>query len=135
MKVKQVIVMRTKFPDGKGGTTTIRKGKMIAQGAHASMAWLSKRVRESFGTGKEPKFSEEEKAWLEGSFVKVCVYVDSVEALHEIFHRAKKAGLTAELITDSGLTEFHGIPTDTCVSIGPHQADKIDAITGNLKLL
>lgn len=39
------------------------------------------------------------------------------------------------LITDSGKTEFHGEPTDTCLAIGPGEADKIDEITGHLQLL
>lgn len=127
MKVKQVIVMRKDLG--------MRKGKMIAQGAHASMAFMSKRNREAFGTGKPPKFSDEEKEWMEGSFAKVCLYVTSEEELLNIFHEAREAGLTAELITDSGLTEFHGVPTNTCIGLGPHRSDKIDAITGDLKLL
>ena len=135
MKTKQVIVMRAKYPDGQGGTRTLRKGKLVAQGSHASMAFLSKRVREAFGTGQLPKFSEEELAWLEGSFAKVCLYVDTEEQLLQIFHKAREQGLTAELITDSGLTEFHGVPTNTCIAIGPHEASKIDPITGDLKLL
>ena len=31
-EVKQVIVMRTKYPDGKGGFFQLRKGELIAQG-------------------------------------------------------------------------------------------------------
>jgi len=127
MKIKQVIVMRKDL--------NMRKGKMIAQGAHASMCFMSKRNRAAFGTGKEPKFSAEEKEWMEGSFAKVCLYVDTEEELLQIFNRAREAGLTSELITDSGLTEFHGQPTNTCIAIGPHRSDKIDPLTGDLKLL
>ena len=43
--IKQVIVIRTKFPDGNGGLKTVRKGKLIAQGAHASMAWLTREIQ------------------------------------------------------------------------------------------
>lgn len=127
MKIKQVIVMRKDL--------NMRKGKMIAQGAHASMCFMSKRMQSAFGSGKEPKFSTEEKQWMEGSFAKVCLYVNSEEALLHIFHKAREVGLTCELITDSGLTEFHGQPTNTCIAIGPHSSDKIDPITGDLKLL
>ncbi len=35
--IKQVIVARTKYPDGKGGTFGIRAGKLASQVAHASM--------------------------------------------------------------------------------------------------
>jgi len=32
-------------------------------------------------------------------------------------------------------TEFHGVPTNTCLAIGPDLAEKIDSITGDLELL
>jgi peptidyl-tRNA hydrolase len=31
-------------------------------------------------------------------------------------------------------TEFHGVPTHTSVGIGPDRAERIDAVTGELKL-
>jgi PTH2 family peptidyl-tRNA hydrolase len=34
-----------------------------------------------------------------------------------------------------GKTEFNGVPTKTCLGIGPAKAEKIDKITGDLKLL
>ncbi|MCA9071910.1 MAG: hypothetical protein KDA84_23440, partial [Planctomycetaceae bacterium] len=37
--------------------------------------------------------------------------------------------------THSCKTEFHGVPTPTCLAIGPAGADKIDEITGKLQLL
>lgn len=130
-KVKQVIVMRVKYPDGKGGTTGLRKGKLIAQGSHASMSFLVKRLQ----TEVVPVWTQPELEWLQGSFVKVCVSVDSEEELLEIYKKAKEAGLEAHLITDLGRTEFHNEPTNTCLAIGPDYASKIDPITGDLTLL
>jgi PTH2 family peptidyl-tRNA hydrolase len=40
-----------------------------------------------------------------------------------------------DLIIDSGKTEFGGVPTKTCLAIGPDYSEKIDKVTGNLKLL
>jgi PTH2 family peptidyl-tRNA hydrolase len=57
------------------------------------------------------------------------------EELTEIHDIALQAGLEVHLITDSGETEFHGEPTNTCLAIGPDEAEKIDAITGDLQLL
>jgi len=80
-------------------------------------------------------FTEAQRAWLTGAFAKVCCRVDSEEELMEIYDKALEAGLEVHLITDSGRTEFHGEPTNTCLAIGPDEADKIDAITGDLQLL
>jgi PTH2 family peptidyl-tRNA hydrolase len=131
MNTKQVIVMRTKFPDGKGGNMTPRKGKMIAQACHASMAFLSKRT---FKSNEVPQFSEEEIHWLENSYAKICCYVESEEELLEIYEKAKAANLEVHLVTDCGRTEFKE-PTRTCLAIGPHEVSKIDSITSHLKLL
>ncbi len=122
-KVKQVIVMRTDL--------NMRKGKMIAQGAHASMMFLSDAIR----AGADPDLSHSEVEWLWGTFTKVCVSVNSLEELERIYLEAYGAGLTVCMVEDSGLTEFHGVPTKTCLAIGPAKSSKIDAITGELKLL
>jgi PTH2 family peptidyl-tRNA hydrolase len=47
----------------------------------------------------------------------------------------KLAGIKHHVVTDSGLTEFGGVPTKTCVAIGPDKSSKIDIITGGLELL
>lgn len=131
MSVKQVIVMRKDLK--------MRRGKEIAQGSHASIAFLTRRMEEPFRVnehtyGSEMWLSLEEKEWLEGSFTKVCLQVDSEEALLEVDRRARDAGLEVHLVTDAGLTEFGGVPTRTCLAIGPDLAEKIDAVTGDLKL-
>ena len=118
MQTKQVIVMRK---------LKIRKGKMVAQGSHASMAFLSK----DYGR----PLTDEEQHWLDHDFTKVCCVVETEEELLNIFNKAKEKGLTAHLITDSGKTEFHGVPTNTCIAIGPHESSRIDEITRHLKLL
>jgi len=121
--IKQVIVMRNDL--------NMRKGKMIAQGAHASLSFLTRRLENS----DKIKLSKPEQEWLDSSFAKVCVRVDSEQQLLEIFQKAKHAMLEVHLITDSGKTEFHGEPTLTCLAIGPDYSSKIDQITGSLQLL
>jgi len=129
LEVKQVIVMRDDL--------NMRKGKMIAQGAHASLSFMSDKIglRKNGKPTKELKFDDEEKKWLSGSFKKVCVRVNSEEELHDIHKKALEAGLRSHIILDSGLTEFGGVPTYTCLAIGPNYDHKIDEITGHLKLL
>jgi len=127
-EVKQVIVIRKYYPDGKGGIKTLRRGKEIAQGCHASIAWLSEKVRHG------SKLTKDEEAWIQGAFTKICVCVNSEEDLLEVYQKALDAGLTAKMITDAGRTEFDGIPTRTCLAIGPNKSEEIDKVTGELKL-
>jgi len=125
-RIKQVIVMRHDLK--------MRRGKQIAQGAHAAMSFLCRRLREA-GSVSLDGLTDAQRAWLTGAFAKVCCRVDSEEELMQIHDKAVEAGLEVHLITDSGRTEFHGQPTRTCLAIGPDEADKIDAITGHLELL
>ena len=114
--IKQVIVMRKDLK--------MRRGKEIAQGSHASMAFLLE--------GDIPNHLL--NGWLNNAQTKVCVSVNSQEELEEIYEKSKDAGLICNMITDLGKTEFDGVPTKTCLAIGPNKADEIDEITGHLKL-
>ena len=124
--IKQVIVMRHDLK--------MRRGKQIAQGAHASMAFLTRRLQSSSSICMDD-FSPHEQAWISGSFAKVCVRCNSEDDLMAVHDKATEMGLEVHLITDSGRTEFHGQPTRTCLAIGPDDATKIDQVTGHLELL
>jgi len=141
---KQVIVMRRYFPDGKGGIKKVRLGKYIAQGAHASMGAILNLMHDDIHEENggvcaarvlKMRPGSALHKWLKGSFAKICCYVDTEEELLELYNKAKEAGLPCSLITDSGRTEFGGVPTNTCIAIGPDYPNKIDPITGGLKLL
>ena len=108
-----------------------RKGKLIAQASHASIAFLTRRIH----ANPTPQLTVVEQAWINGIFAKICVKVNTEEELLAVYEAAKAAGLEVHLITDSGLTEFHGQPTNTCLGIGPDYSSKIDPVTGNLQLL
>ena len=125
-RIKQVIVMRHDLK--------MRRGKQIAQGAHASMSFLTRRLQAS-GQTSLADCSDAERQWLTEGFAKVCCRVNSEGELLEILAQAREAGLEVHMITDSGKTEFHGQPTNTCLAIGPDEAEKIDPITGELELL
>lgn len=121
--VKQVIVMRKDL--------NMRRGKEIAQGSHASIAFMSRQLQ---GSKTTIKLSDAAREWIESGFTKICVRVDSEEELMDIKAKAECAGLEVHLVIDAGRTEFEGVPTKTCLAIGPDQSAKIDAITGALKL-
>jgi PTH2 family peptidyl-tRNA hydrolase len=114
----------------------MRKGKMIAQGAHASLrVILLAGSADAARTTYSITMTEPMAAWLTGRFTKVCVSVDSEAALDDVVARAEAAGVPVALITDAGATEFHGVPTKTCCAVGPAWKDDVDAITGGLPLL
>jgi PTH2 family peptidyl-tRNA hydrolase len=129
--MKQVIVMRNDL--------NMRKGKMVAQGCHASLGAVLPYQSFTGSLSEYGKWYQQKKKlkeWLAaGPFKKICVRVDSEEELLAVHRAAKDAGLIECLITDSGLTEFGGVPTITCCAIGPDTEEAIDSITGELKLL
>jgi peptidyl-tRNA hydrolase, PTH2 family len=158
--IKQVIVMRTTYPC-EGGVKKLRRGKEIAQACHASIAFLTNKIQslnndfsmsnwisssiyaddpaeayiEGFNAAKELlKMSPVELDWINGIFTKICLKVDTEEQLLEVKRKADEKGLQCHLITDRGLTEFGGVPTNTCLSIGPDESYKIDEVTGGLEL-
>ena len=139
-KSKQVLVIRKDLRNVKG--EKLRSGKMIAQGAHAAMnAILDKGSFSPNEGGGDDFFLDIPRDsalsdWLFGVLkTKVCVSVDSEAELEEIFNKAKEAGLICSMVVDAGLTEFGGVPTKTCCSIGPNWSDEIDPITKHLSLL
>lgn len=127
--VKQVIVMRKDLG--------MRKGKMMAQASHAALNIFLDRmiVTEAEKTSYVLHLTEEMVEWLHGYQTKIAVSVPSEEALLSVYEQAKEKGLPVALITDAGLTEFNGVPTKTCIAIGPANSEAIDAITGHLPLL
>lgn len=143
-EIKQVIVMRKDLG--------MRKGKMIAQGAHASMgaifnkgivfmqkSLIGRLLRWYFRVNGYSfqllPMDDQMHQWVAGRFKKITVSVNSEAELLEIYQKALDAGLNASLIRDAGLTEFGGQPTFTAVAVGPNRADVVNKITGNLPLL
>lgn len=140
-EAKQVIVMRKDL--------NMRKGKMISQGCHASLGALLS-LMECHTIFRNPECDNSKNVmvktlnieefgyldhWLNGIFTKITVSVDSLEELETLYLQAKEAGIPTVKITDAGLTEFGGVPTVTCIAVGPHWSDEINLITGHLKLL
>ena len=139
---KQVIVIRKDL--------NMRKGKIAAQAAHASLKVILdlldfaevegyENLRgEALGATQGALVVEDGSAldvWINGPFTKICVYVNSERELLDVVFRAREAGLLTSLIEDSGRTEFGGVPTLTCAAIGPAFSSELDPITGGLPLL
>ena len=135
---KMMIVMRRDLK--------MRKGKIAAQAGHACIdAILRALIKEDrmndfemTAEGLALKNSDKPTSpltdWFAYGCAKVCVYVDSEEALLDIAKKAEERGIIASLITDAGMTEFHGIPTKTCLALEPLPAEIADELTGALPL-
>jgi len=141
-ETKQVIVIRKDLRTKNG--QKLPMGKEGAQIAHAAMAFLGRQFESHLAARPFKKdrnvptyitipVHEAEASWFVNSYRKVVVVANDEAELLEIYEKAKAAGLEAHLITDSGYTCFEE-PTHTCVGIGPDFADRIDPITGHLKL-
>jgi PTH2 family peptidyl-tRNA hydrolase len=114
MEYKQVILLRKDLK--------LPLGKACAQCAHAS-------VEAVFNSDKN-KVNE----WRSEGAKKVVLKVKDEKELLKFLQEAKDAGLKTALITDAGKTVI-APGTKTCVGIGPDDEEKIDSVTGKLKMV
>ena len=114
MTYKQVILVRQDLK--------LPKGKLAAQAAHASVEAVLKSDKKIV------------TAWHDGGMAKIVLKVKNETELVNYLQKAKQEGLIAALITDAGHTVV-APGTKTCVGIGPDREEKIDCVTGALKLL
>ena len=114
---KQVIVFRSDLK--------LSKGKIASQAGHAAVS-AAEEARKHHRRWWE--------AWAREGQCKIAVKVKSEKELLELEEQTKELALPNALIVDRGLTE---IPegTVTCLGIGPAPAEKVDRLTGKLKLL
>ena len=96
-------------------------GKAVAQGSHASVDAVLK---------SDKKLVNE---WKEQGMKKVVLKVNSEKEMINYLSKAKRKGLKCALVIDAGRTFFKGA-TKTCIAIGPDEVNKLDWITGELKL-
>ena len=134
METKQVIVVRKDL--------NMRKGKMCAQAAHASLgaifsdSYTEEDMSSLFAHSVKCIPMQEHLAdWFNDKFTKIVVGCNSEEELLSLGKQADAAGLLNFVCRDAGLTEFGGVATYTALAIGPATTEEIDKPTGHLKLL
>lgn len=142
--VKQVIIVRKDLRNTKG--EKIRTGKYIAQASHAVLGSIIRKLtgkkyeegikdnKESFKIEYEVKAGTAIHMYLTEIFKKITLEVNSEEELMKIHKEIEKEGYESTLIIDSGLTEFGGKETPTCLAVEPLEEEKIDKITKHLKV-
>ena len=111
---KQIILIREDLK--------LPKGKMAVQVAHAAISsyeWAKPGVQE---------------AWKRDGQKKIVLKVNSLEELFKFKEDARRADIPTALIQDAGLTCV-APGTFTALGMGPAEADKLNKIIGNLKLM
>ena len=111
---KQVIIVRRDL--------RLSRGKLSVQVSHASL--------DAYGKADKRMRSE----WESDGAKKVVVRVEGLKDLMKIYEEARESGLPCSIIKDAGRTEL-APGTVTSVAIGPEREEKIDRITGRLKML
>jgi len=124
---KQVIVMRRDLG--------MSKGKIGAQAAHAAMSFITRKLDPCsplFTYRPEPMKLPAITHWLNESFKKVVLWVESADELHEVYLAAMRRNMIVHRITDNGDSEFKGVPTTTCIAIGPDWDEAFVGLTDHL---
>ena len=114
MSYKQVILVREDLK--------LPKGKLAAQCSHASVDSVIK---------SDKKLVE---AWKKEGAKKVILKVKDEKELFKYKQMAEDNGLKTALITDAGRTVLEP-GTITCLGIGPDLEEKIDKVSGKLKMM
>jgi len=114
IEYKQVILVRQDLK--------LSKGKMSVQVAHASSAAVLDSHKDDIAK------------WQQNGMKKAALKVADLKELLALKRKAEDAGLVVVLIIDAGRTHLEP-GTVTCVGIGPDKEEKIDKVTGHLKLV
>ena len=114
MPYKQVILVREDLK--------LPKGKMAAQSSHASVDATLK---------SDKKIVD---LWKKEGGKKIVLKVKNEKELLHYKQMAEDIGLKTALIIDAGHTVVEP-GTKTCVGIGPDLEEKIDIVTGNLRMM
>lgn len=112
--MKQTIAVRTDLGMGDG--------KLAAQVAHASLK------------AYENADSQVADDWKRTGATKVVVKVGSEDELLQLEREARAANLPHALVRDAGRTQIES-GTATALGVGPASDERVDAVTGDLKLL
>ncbi|MBI4448654.1 peptidyl-tRNA hydrolase [Candidatus Woesearchaeota archaeon] len=111
---KQVIIVRMDLG--------MSKGKVAAQVSHASVEAVLRSHKDDI------------TKWRDQGMKKVVLKVADLKDLINYKNRCEDAGLVTAMITDAGRTEVDP-GTVTCLGVGADVVEKIDSVTGKLKML
>lgn len=129
MDTKMVIIIRKDLK--------MRRGKEIAQACHGAIAAITNQMWDElklYGIETRIQLDQATIDWMQNSYRKITVTVNSEQKLMDIYKRAENLHVRRTLIEDNGLTEFHNVKTKTVLVLGPDYDDRLDEITKHLTL-
>jgi PTH2 family peptidyl-tRNA hydrolase len=115
-EIKVVVVVRTDLK--------MSAGKIAAQSIHAALGLLR-----NLGPNRDSVVA----AWLANREKTVCLSCDGLDRMVNLQSQARALGLNTHIVCDAGRTEV-AAGSCTVLAIGPDTAERIDAVTGSLKL-
>lgn len=133
--IKQVILIRTDL--------NMSYGRMVAQGAHASITVFFDRMNiygyDTDSDWPQPegcniKFTKPMRLWM-NKFTKVVLECGSEDMMLYIQDRAKALDIPNAIIKDDFIKNDKIVYEYTALALGPDYSSKIDILTGGLKLL
>lgn len=116
-QLKLVIVVRQDLKMGKG--------KIASQCSHAAVSAYKKMLK------CDPQTLMLWESTGQPKIILQCKDGQELDALHE---QSRAVGLSTSLVRDAGRTQLTA-GSSTVLSIGPGSSDKIDIVSGQLKLL
>jgi PTH2 family peptidyl-tRNA hydrolase len=116
-EIKQVILIRMDIK--------MSKGKIVAQGCHASLMGYFEAEMADKRIAKE---------WLETGERKIILKVTDEEALVKLYKAFQFKKVPCALVSDAGLTQLPP-GTKTALGVGPWKESEIDQFTKGFKLL
>jgi peptidyl-tRNA hydrolase len=128
-ELKQVILVRRDLK--------LKRASAAALVAKVSAEFLFENDESDVDDKLEVNLSPHEVSWLRSGSTRIVLGVSSESTLRNLLFRAEVLGIQSyalegpipESLDKDGVSEI------ICAALGPDESDKIDEITGNLKLL
>ena len=127
--LKQVILIRRDL--------RLKRAAVAAMAAKVSCEFLIDNNVSERGDVLKVNLTPQESDWLLGNSTRIILGVSSEDNLKSLLFKAELAGLSCYSMTGSQSKNDSDLNYEEvlCAAIGPDDAERIDEITGNLKLI